>query len=330
MGVSVSRTRSSVLLAAALSGALLLTACGGGNDKSSAASDAAAAASSELTFKDGTAKQNNADLSAGDLASNATPVNQSKAASPVIRKWVQLSSSEVGDLNPVVANGAGFVLYRFDKDKPNPSTSNCVGDCEKTWPPLVVAANGKVFIDGIKKSSVGFIKRGKGFQVTLGGWPIYLFSKDEAPGDTNGQGVGGTWFGVTPDGGKAGQDSGGSEPEVDPAGSGQAGDDSGQQSGDQTKKDLDPRTEEGRYKIFEDADDSEGATGVVAGKGCVNTPSFGTSIGQDDAADNGQPIKIWSGSNCTGKSAVLTNGSGKFADFGIDKVNSIFIGQFAK
>lgn len=328
MGVCVSRTRSSVFAAVALSGALLLTACGGGGDKSSGASDAAAAASSQLTFKEGTAKQNNADLSTGDLASNATPVNQAKASSPVIRRWVQLSASEVGDLNPVVANGAGFVLYRFDKDKPNPSTSNCTGACEKTWPPLVVAPKGKVFIDGIKKSDVGFIKRGKGFQVTLGGWPIYLFSKDTEPGDTNGQGVGGTWFGVTPDGGKAGQDSSGSEPEVDPAGSGQPSDDSSQQSGDQTKRELTPRTEDGSYKIFEDVTNSDGATSVVSGKGCVNTPSFGTSIGQDDAADNNLPIKIWSGSNCTGKSALLVNGTGKFADFGIDKVNSIFIGQF--
>ncbi|MFD8720204.1 hypothetical protein ACFV2H_19865 [Streptomyces sp. NPDC059629] len=320
----MSHTRSSIFAAVALSGALLLTACGGGGggEKSSGTSDSAAAASNQLLFKAGTAKQNNADLSIGDLASDATPVNQAKAASPVIRRWVQLSASEVGDLNPVVTNGAGFVLYRFDKDKPRPSTSNCVGDCQKTWPPLVVASDGRVFIDGIKKSDVGFIKRGNGFQVTLGGWPVYLFSKDVAPGDTNGQGVGGTWFGVTPDGGKAGQGSTGSQPEVDPAGGSQT-------SGSQAKEDLVPRTEEGSYKIFEDATDPEGATGVFAGKGCVNTASFGTSISADDAASANKPIKIWSGPNCTGNSALLASGNGKFADFGIDKVSSIFIGQFA-
>ncbi|MFD7817665.1 hypothetical protein ACFV6E_32810 [Streptomyces sp. NPDC059785] len=323
MGVCVSRTRSSVFAAVALAGSLLLTACGGGDEGSQKADGSNAAGSvdqSQLSFKSGTAKQNNANLSTGDLAADAAPVSQSKVSSPVIRKWVQLSASSAGDLDPVVTNGAGFVLYRFDKDNADPSKSNCFDDCQKTWPPLVVASNGKVFIDGIDKSKIGFIKRGKGFQVTIGGWPVYLFSKDTAPGDTNGQGVQGTWFGVTPDGERAGQASDGSAPEVDPADGGQQGGD------DQSKGEVVERAEEGRYKIVEDPNDPDSASGIVSGKGCVNTPSFGAAIGPDDASG---PIKIWSGKDCTGKSALLENGSGTFADFGIDKVNSIFIGQFA-
>jgi len=39
--------------------------------------------------------------------------------------------------------------------------------------------------------------------------PLYLFSGDQQPGDTNGQGVGGVWFAVTPDGGLVGTTSGG-------------------------------------------------------------------------------------------------------------------------
>ncbi|WP_329538419.1 hypothetical protein OG568_60140 (plasmid) [Streptomyces sp. NBC_01450] len=322
----MSRTRSRFFAAVVLVGGLFLTACGGGGtDKASGSAERHSTAtvdSSELTFKNGTAKQNNADLNTGDLADDAAPVRQAGDASPVVRKWVQLSDSSVGNLSSVVTNGAGFVLYRFDKDKADPSTSNCFDACQKTWPPLVVASNGKVFIDGINKSDVGFIKRGKGFQVTIGGWPVYLFSKDQAPGDVNGQGVGGTWFGVTPDGQKAGQDSGGSQPEVNPA-------DGGQQGDGEAKRELEPRDQGGTYRIVADAADSESASGIVSGTGCVNTASFGTSI-SPEGKDSAKPIKIWTGTNCTGKSALLADGSGIFKDFGIDKIKSVFIGQFTQ
>jgi predicted lipoprotein with Yx(FWY)xxD motif len=37
-------------------------------------------------------------------------------------------------------------------------------------------------------------------QVKVGDWPLYRFANDAAAGDTNGQGVGGVWFVVGPDG----------------------------------------------------------------------------------------------------------------------------------
>ena len=33
-----------------------------------------------------------------------------------------------------------------------------------------------------------------GTQVTYGGWPLYYFSGDSAPGDVNGQGQGDVWY----------------------------------------------------------------------------------------------------------------------------------------
>ena len=38
--------------------------------------------------------------------------------------------------------------------------------------------------------------------MTLNGWPLYYFSGDAAPGDTNGQGVQGIWWVLAPDGTK--------------------------------------------------------------------------------------------------------------------------------
>ena len=33
-----------------------------------------------------------------------------------------------------------------------------------------------------------------------GDWPLYRFAGDQAPGDVNGQGSGGVWFAMAPDG----------------------------------------------------------------------------------------------------------------------------------
>ena len=41
--------------------------------------------------------------------------------------------------------------------------------------------------------------------VTYNKMPLYYFAKDTKPGDVNGQGVGGVWYAVTPDGKLAGQ-----------------------------------------------------------------------------------------------------------------------------
>ncbi|QXE35432.1 hypothetical protein KQY30_15345 [Streptomyces sp. GMY02] len=324
------RTRIAAFAAAAMAGALLLTACGGGDEQGGAKASETTIPADEVSFKDGTAKQNKADLSTGDFAANATPAKQSRESNPVIRKWVQLSAASAGDLDPVVTNAAGFVLYRFDKDEP--SKSNCFDACERTWPPYLVKPGGKVFIDGIKKEDVGFIPRGKAFQLTLGKAPLYLFSKDEAPGDTNGQGVGGTWFGVTPDGQRAGQNGGDmAEPEIEEPGN--AGTGSGTEGGGTGGTELVERSEDGRYKFVDDPNDAESAAGTVSGRGCQNTSLGGaiSAISPDDDQSVGKPIKLWDGRNCTGKSLLLERGvAANLATLNFDnKTRSVFIGEFA-
>ncbi|MFE6814711.1 SCO0930 family lipoprotein [Streptomyces sp. NPDC057677] len=112
-------------------------------------------------------------------------------------------------LGPLVADAEGFTLYRFDKDTADPSSSACVGDCAKTWPPVPASAAEP---GGVDAARTGSVKRVDGTeQLTIAGWPVYRFAKDTAPGQTNGQGVGGTWFAVTPDGGKAGVKEGAQE-----------------------------------------------------------------------------------------------------------------------
>ena len=115
-----------------------------------------------------------------------------------------LTASPTDALGTVVVDGTGFTLYRFDKDKPKPSRSNCNGACAVQWPPAIVTSVDDVQLDGVDRAAVGTVKRADGsVQLTIGGWPVYRFSGDKAAGDTAGQGVGKTWFAVTPVGKKA-------------------------------------------------------------------------------------------------------------------------------
>ncbi|MFD7325047.1 hypothetical protein ACFV9D_28815 [Streptomyces sp. NPDC059875] len=275
--------RFGMIAAVTATAALLLTACGGTEDKAAvegAGKGAASSAASEFDFLSGTAKQNKAQPKTGDWA-NAPGKPQ---------KWVQLSAARAGALDPVVVNGAGFTLYRFDNDTANPSKSTCNGACATTWPPVVVAPGGRIFIDGVKKSDVGVVRRDDGnLQVTVKGWPVYRFSKDLRPGDTNGQGVGGTWFGVTPDGKKAGGDA--------PAEGGGSG------SSSVTLSDE---------KNF--GDPSEG----LAGTGCQN-------VGRDNRASSLQAsgaVKIWTEKDCKGTSKSVTGNIADLASIGFDNTIS--------
>ena len=54
------------------------------------------------------------------------------------------------------------------------------------------------YIEGAN-GQVGVITRADGtYQVTYNGIPLYFYDKDKNVGDTTGQGVGGTWFVVSP------------------------------------------------------------------------------------------------------------------------------------
>lgn len=118
----------------------------------------------------------------------------------------ELAVSANAELGKVLIDGAGKTLYRFDADLAEPPKSNCDGDCAKTWPP--VPADDATAGDGIDKSLLGEVTRSDGTkQLTVDGWPVYRYAKDANSGDTNGQGVGGKWFALAPDGKKAKADS---------------------------------------------------------------------------------------------------------------------------
>ncbi|GHF65087.1 putative lipoprotein with Yx(FWY)xxD motif [Amycolatopsis bartoniae] len=112
-----------------------------------------------------------------------------------------LTAVRAFDLGPVVVDGGGYVVYRYDRDTTNPSKSTCTGTCAQQWKP--VPASATQHITGLDQSLVGTLTRDDGTdQATLNGWPLYRYTKDQMPGETAGQGMGGVWFPVTPQGGK--------------------------------------------------------------------------------------------------------------------------------
>jgi len=135
------------------------------------------------------------------VAAPAAPPAPAAPAGPA------LTASPTAALGTVVVDGTGYTLYRFDKDKPKPSKSNCNGSCATQWPPVLVASAAEakeVKLDGVDAGAVNTVKRADGkLQLTIGGWPVYRYSGDKAAGDTTGQGVGKVWFAVTPAGKKA-------------------------------------------------------------------------------------------------------------------------------
>jgi predicted lipoprotein with Yx(FWY)xxD motif len=107
-------------------------------------------------------------------------------------------------LGQILVDSQGRTLYLFKKD--TTATSTCSGACAAAWPPI--RATGQPTAGtGVNASLLGTSPRSDGEpQVTYNGHPVYLFVKDEKPGDTNGEEVtafGAEWDAVTPAGNAA-------------------------------------------------------------------------------------------------------------------------------
>jgi predicted lipoprotein with Yx(FWY)xxD motif len=110
---------------------------------------------------------------------------------------VEVTTSPDAELGEILVDGNGFVLYVFLDDTPGSST--CVDACASAWPPV---PGDQIEGDlGDDAASLGTIRRPDGSaQASIGDRPLYYFSGDTAPGETNGQGLNNVWYVVGPDG----------------------------------------------------------------------------------------------------------------------------------
>ncbi len=146
----------------------------------------------------------------GDAATSAatSPTVEATESSPATPNDTPSSGgrteveSEDSALGQILTDAAGNTLYSFQPDAQGPST--CTGDCATSWPAFV--AKGELEVSGNDEDPtdaglLGTSPRDDGdSQVTYNDWPLYYFSGDDAPGDTNGQGVGDVWYVMSPEG----------------------------------------------------------------------------------------------------------------------------------
>lgn len=139
---------------------------------------------------------------AGSTGSGGNKAGGGQAVAGTSGTAGELNVSTNAELGKVVTDNLGLTLYRFDQDTAEPPATNCEGDCAKTWPP--VPADDASAGEGIDEALLGEVTRADGTkQLTVGGWPAYRYVKDVNAGDVKGQGVGGKWFALTPEGKKA-------------------------------------------------------------------------------------------------------------------------------
>jgi predicted lipoprotein with Yx(FWY)xxD motif len=92
----------------------------------------------------------------------------------------------------VLVDPRGMTLYVSTRDAPDASA--CFGPCSQTWPPLLAGLGDPVPGDGLRVPLGVLARPDGGRQVTYASRPLYRFSGDANPGDTNGQGFDGVWF----------------------------------------------------------------------------------------------------------------------------------------
>lgn len=99
-----------------------------------------------------------------------------------------VASSDLGD---ILTDGEGRTLYLFNPDEQS-GEPTCYEDCAEAWPAFVETVTAG---DGVDASLLTTATRTDGgVQVVYNGWPLYYFSGDAAPGETNGQALNDVWW----------------------------------------------------------------------------------------------------------------------------------------
>lgn len=135
-----------------------------------------------------------------DLAKNtataaaATPTPAASTGAAIVKT---ASATVGGKAVTILTNAQGMTLYYFTPD--TSTKSACTSGCASSWPPLLFAGTGNPQAAVKLPGELEVYANANGKQITYNDHPLYTFSGDTAPGQTNGQGVGGKWFVATVD-----------------------------------------------------------------------------------------------------------------------------------
>ena len=162
--------RRSALIALVLACVALIAACGGSTSSGSPTPTATVAPAATATVPPAT----------------STPI----ASAPVKTATATVN----GKSETILTAANGLTLYYRTSD--SPPSNVCSGGCASAWPPLLFS--------GTPPSVAGLPGKlttqttANGSQVEYNGHPLYTFSGDSAPGQTNGEGFGGVWHVAIP------------------------------------------------------------------------------------------------------------------------------------
>ena len=161
-------------------------------ESEAAGTEADAAATTEATAE---SEAETTEATADTMAAETTAADVS--APPTGGAAVQIA--ETDEYGPILVDGACFTLYAFTQDVDG--VPACVDDCAAVWPPFLLTEEAvPPLADELDPSLFGVAEHASGPMLMIGDWPLYYYADDTAPGDMNGQGVGGVWWMVAPDG----------------------------------------------------------------------------------------------------------------------------------
>jgi predicted lipoprotein with Yx(FWY)xxD motif len=169
--------KRSLIISISLFMAMLLAACG----------------SSTTT---GSSPSGSSPTAAATIAPTAAPTTAptSSSASAI----VQTATATVkGQSKTILTNAQGMTLYYLTAD--TATKAACTGGCAQVWPPLLFTGSGAPTSSTPLSGKLTVQTNANGSQVEYNGHPLYTFSKDTVPGQTNGEGLFGKWFVCTPD-----------------------------------------------------------------------------------------------------------------------------------
>ncbi len=126
------------------------------------------------------------------------PAATATGTSPAGTAVLQTAKATVqGKETTILVTTKGLTLYYFTPD--TATKTACTGDCIAKWPPLLFDGSGELKAASDLPGTLSIQTSDNGPQVAYNGHPLYTFSGDTAPGQTNGEGKNGKWFVATPD-----------------------------------------------------------------------------------------------------------------------------------
>ena len=127
--------------------------------------------------------------------STNTPAGTSSPATATQAPVVSVATVMVsGNSERVLTASNGDTLYYLTKDTATDVT--CTGACAGVWPPLLLPS-GQPTASTSLPDALTVVSGGNGNQVEYDGHPLYTYSGDSGPDQSNGEGKNGVWFVAT-------------------------------------------------------------------------------------------------------------------------------------